>query len=302
MNIININIKTNIIDINIHEDNFINICKHLDIETFIFFMCSCKYFFNMRKTYLKFLTEVQKYKNYNQDSNFIAVLLNSYFDININIDNICKDKMSPINTNIINRQKIINTLNIFKYYCISNDILKLELNEFTKYYCIHENISEKYFQTICQKYDKFYKIICMVFQFKWYKTNIDILQLYDIAYNIKMKKNTNLYNNLLSFTFTFTNNNNIKDTLVFLVNLFESNINKKLNCVILYIIYDYYNIIIENKIIFDINIHEQLINFNMIIKKGKQFINEINNNKDIKLPSNIKNLILNKLLNVVNKL
>lgn len=303
--------KTNIIDMNIHEDNIINICKHLDIETFIYFMCSCKYFFNMRKTYLKFLTEVQKYNN----NNFIAELLNSYFNININKDNISKDNMLACATHTdcececeCKAHKIENTLNIFRYYCISNNISELDINEFTKYYCIHEYISEKYFQIICKKNKNFYKIIVLVFQFKWYDTNIDILQLYDIACNIKMKKYNNLYDNLLSFTFNVNNNNyNIRCTFMFLLNLFESNINYKLNYVIIYILYDYYNMIIKNKIFVNgeqifIPDNEQLPNINMIIEKGYEFINDFNTNKDIKLPNKIKNLILNKIFDVVNEL
>jgi hypothetical protein len=266
----------------------------------------------MRKTYLKFLTEVQKYNNYNQDFNYIAVLLNSYFNININKDNISKDNMLAINTDTDcethNKLKIENTLNIFRYYCISNNISGLELDKFTKYYCIHEYISEKYFQIICKKNKKFIKLIVLLFQFKWYETNIDILQLYDIAYNIKMKKYNNLYDNLLSFKFNVNNNNyNVRDTFLFLLNLLGSNINNKLNYVIIYILYDYYNIIIKNKIIVNgeqifIPDSEQLINVNIIIIKGYEFINDFNTNEDIKLTNKIKSLILNKISDTVNQL
>lgn len=272
---------------NFSEDNILYIIKNLDVVSSIYLLSSCKQFYNMRKVYIKFISEVQKYKEYNQSSNLINVLLNSF----INIEKIHNNIIYIDNKDIkIDEQKIKNTFNIFGYYCMQN------INNILICYNYYEYLSEMYCKAICQKYNYKYKnlnYINKIYDLKWYIININIFELYDITYHIKMKKYKNIYNSLLSLTFK-TNQLYIMDTIHFLVQCFEYNMNTKFNIILIYILYSYIDINIETVI--------KYTNFkNVIIRKSSEFCNSINSKK-INFPNYIKTLITNKLLTTIEKL
>lgn len=272
---------------NFSEDNILYIIKNLDVVSSIYLLSSCKQFYNMRKVYIKFISEVQKYKEYNQSSNLINVLLNSF----INIEKIHNNIIYIDNKDItINEQKIKNTFNIFGYYCTLN------INNILICYNYYEYLSEMYCKAICQKYNYKYKnlnYINKIYNLKWYIININIFELYDITYHIKMNKYKNIYNTLLSLTFK-TNQLYIMETIDFIIKCFKYNINTKFNIILIYILYSYIDINIETVI--------KYTNFkNVIIRKSSEFCDSINS-KEINYPNYIKTLITNKLLSTIEKL
>jgi hypothetical protein len=284
--------KTSIL--NFPEDNILNILQNVDVVSFIYFLSTCKQFYNMRKVYIKFISEVQKYKEYDQSSNLINVLLKSFINIEkmhndiIYIDN--KDITIDNKDITIDEQKIKNTFNIFGYYCTQN------INNILTCYDYYEYLSKMYCKAVCQKYNYKYKhlnYINKIYDLKWYIININIFELYDIAYHIKMKKYKDLNNILLSLKFK-DNQLYIMETITFLVRCFEYKINVKFNVILIYILYSYIDINIEKVMIYT--------NFkNVIINKASEFCNSINNKK-LNLPKYIKTLITNKLENTVIKL
>jgi len=282
---------------NINEDNLLNIVQNLDIITFICLMGSCKHFYNTRKQYINFITEVKEYKNYNNNkNNLINVLLNSY----IYIEKIQNDVVfkNDIENNIMNENKINNTFDIFGYYCIKN-INNISL--YDQYISYYKYLSTVCSNKICQKYNYKYKNLSIlfnnIFELKWYTTNINIFQLYEITYHIKMKKYINVYNNLLSLTFK-NNNYNIIDTIYFLIQIFTFNykILSKFKIIFAYILYHYIDI--------NFNIIYKETNINnctkdIFINNSNNILNSIDN---LKIPKYIKTLITNKLSDTVIKL
>jgi hypothetical protein len=282
---------------NINEDNLINIIENLDIVSFICFMSSCKHFYKTRKQYLNFIIEVKEYKKYsNYNNNFINILLNSYIFIEKLHNNVIFN--NDIENNIMNEDKINNTFDIFGYYCIKN-INNISL--FDQYISYYKNFTTVCSNKICKKYNYKYKNLSIIFnnifELKWYTTNINIFQLYEVAYHIKMKKYINVYNIIRSLTFK-ENNYNIINTIYFLVQIFTFN----------------YKILTKFKIIFAYILYYYIdINFNIIYKDTNKndcskyiFINigniVLNNIDNLKIPKYIKTLIINKISDTVLKL
>jgi hypothetical protein len=280
---------------NINEDNLINIIQNLDIVSFICLMWSCKHFYKTRKQYLNFIIEVKKYKKYN-NNNLINILLNSY----IFIDKIQNDVIynNDIKNNVMNENKINNTFDIFGYYCFKNMNNNSLFDQYISYYKYFTKVCSN---NICQKYNYKYKNLSILFnnmfEFKWYTTNINIFQLYEVAYHVKMKKYKNVYNNLLSLTFK-NNKYNIIDTIYFLIQIFTFNYKtlSKFKIIFAYILYNYIDI--------NFNIIYKETNINnytkdIFINNGNNVLNNID---DLKIPKYIKTLIRNKLLNTIQKL
>jgi hypothetical protein len=222
--------------------------------------------------------------------------LNSYIYIEKLQNNIIIN--NDIENNIMNENKINNTFDIFGYYCIKNINNNSLFDQYISYY--------KYFTTvcsnkICKKYNYKYKnisvIFSKIFDLEWYKTNINIFQLCEIAHHIKMKKYINVYNNLLSLTFK-ENKFKIIDTIYFLVEIFTFNykILSKFKIIFAYILY-YYIDINFNRIYKETNIND--CSKNIFINIGNNILNHID---DLKIPKYIKTLIINKISDTVLKL
>jgi hypothetical protein len=281
---------------NINEDNLLNIIQKLDVVSFICLMGSCKHFYKTREQYKNFINEVKEYKKYYNNNNLINILLNSY----IFIDKIQNDVIfkNDIENNIMNENKINNTFDIFGYYCIKNIDNNSLFDQYISYYKFLTTICSN---KICQKYNYKYKNLSIlfnnIFELKWYTTNINVFQLYEIAYHVKMKKYINVYNNLLSLKFK-DNKYNIIDTIYFLIQIFTFNfkILSKYKIIFAYILYHYIDIN------FNIIYNETNINYNtkdFFIKNAGDVLNHIDKQK---IPKYIKTLIINQLSDTIEKL
>jgi hypothetical protein len=240
---------------------------------------------------------VKEYKKYNDNNNnLINILFNSY----IFIENIQNDVIfnNDIENNIMNETKLNNTFDIFGYYCIKNINNNSLFDQNISYYKYFTKVcSDK----ICKKYNYKYKnlsiVFSKIFDLEWYKTNINVFQICEIAYHIKMKKYINVYNNLLLLTFK-ENKYNIKDTIFFLIEIFTFNYKKlsKFKIVFAYILYNYIDINF-NMIYKETNINNYTKD--IFINNGNNILNHID---ELKIPKYMKTLIINKISDTVLKL
>jgi flagellar biosynthesis protein FliR len=106
-----------------------------------------------------------------------------------------------------------------------------------------------------------------------------------------MKKYKNIYDTLLSLTF-INNQEYIIETIYFLQLYFFNKKNIKLKTMTIYILYSYVNINLNNLI-------KSIEFINNITNKSTDFIDSI---LLIKMPKNIKNLIINKINDTVKKI
>lgn len=255
----------------IPDDNFVNILEKLNIKLFMYFIYTCKTFYIKKKEYINDIIS-------NLDTNLYQCNTNIFNYIDINNENDKNDIINKI------EYKIKNAFNILKYDCIFTE--EGIQDKFV-------NISKLYLQLICKKHNyKYFNIIYdKIYYYKWFLININIFEIYELEYHIKMKKYKNIYNTLLSLTF-INNQEYIIETIYFLQLYFSHKKNIKMRTLIIYILYSYVNMNINNLI--------HSINFkNNIIIKSTDFIDSI---LLIKMPKYIKNLIINKINDTVKKI
>jgi hypothetical protein len=255
------------------DDNFVNILEKLDIKLFMYFISTCKTFYIKKKEYINDIIS-------NLDTNLYQ------YNTNANIFNYIDINSENDKNDIINKieYKIKNAFNICKYDCIFTE--KGIQDKFV-------NISKLYLQLICKKHNyKYFNIIYdKIYYYKWFLININIFEIYELEYHIKMKKYKKIYDTLLSLTF-INNQEYIIETIYFLQLYFFNKKNIKYKSMIIYVLYSYVNINLDNLI-------KNIELINNITIKSTEFIDSI---LLIKMPKYIKNLIINKINDTVKKI
>ena len=257
------------------DDNFVNVLEKLDVKLFLFFISTCKTFYIKKKEYINDIIS-------NLDTNLYQCNTNIFNYIDINNENDKNDIINKI------EYKIKNAFNILKYDCTFNKYL-LEEGIQDKFV----NISKLYLQLFCKKHNyKYFNIMYdKIYYYKWFLININIFEIYELEYHIKMKKYKNIYDTLLSLTF-INNQEYIIETIYFLQLYFFNKKNIKLKTMTIYILYSYVNINLNNLI-------KNIEFINNITNKSTDFIDSI---LLIKMPKYIKNLIINKINDTVKKI
>lgn len=275
--------------LDIHNDLLAQmILKNVPIQTLSMFMSSCRTFHNQRKAYLDQNHTVGLYSEY--DNNMCCL------DIHVN-SHMFNMLMSP-NATDVDSSKIENTTKITGFlYMLDEGRLDDESWSFYDNKC-----DQYYFSLINKQYGYPYKCICQnnlaqLYLLNWWHTNINIYDLYKIIYHIAMRKYKNLKATLKQLKYIKTID--FKSTINFLISFFESQYKKTTNKIaILYIIYDYINMLIEttpfledpHNEIFARTIVAKTDEFAVIIKDFKQF------------PKYIRQLVLDKMNSVTIKI
>lgn len=265
-----------------NDDIFFQIVQHMDIVSFIYLMMSCKQFYNMRKCYFKHIIDMYQYRQFDKTSNLIVSLLNSYIDIDLfRTDNY----ISKIPLTDINESKIKNTVNILSYTMIYKN--NTNLYNYTIKYAISEMICKKYNYIYSKNFNNFtFKLHCY-FDNIWFKSLINIFDIYEIAYHLKNRKYKKILELFMKLEFK-SKDEYIFHTLHHMLEFISNQNSKKFKICLICVLYTFIEINADK--ITAILLRKEIVN------KANELLYDLNKIKE--LPKYIKYYISNKLINV----
>lgn len=221
----------------LNEDNIVHILYDVDIVAFICFLTTCKQLYNMRKACLKFFTKNNQFQAYNK-----AALIPTYLDCYVDLYShaTCwKIITLPQVPDNIDEKKARNTLSLVAFECDADMFIFQEQKRYTY-------LLQLCCKTVCSKFgytyaDKPYGKLYSLFWNAWYKSHICIMDICAIAYHIKNRKYKNLLNCLISLEFRKLSIEYLFDTLQFIINYAEVQLDAKYKAVLIYLIYAFVN-------------------------------------------------------------
>ena len=269
------------------DDNIASIIQNLDLVSAINFLSCTKTIYDERMTYIKYVVEQQKYKEYAKcdQSNLISMLFDSYINIGQKAQ-VCLHQVT--NKNKISYQKTRNSIDILGFYCKDNTDL------FRKYKSNHY-IVELLAKTVCKEYRYRYTspsadLYCLFWK-EWYDVNLHLLDICEIVYHVKHRKYRNLMNTLTTIKFK-KNEENVSQTIQYLVHYVDlkQTSSMMLDIAIVCVLYTFIEqnseIVIKN---------EKLSK--TIIEKAHEFCQNIS--YELRgAPKYLKEFVINKLLHV----
>jgi hypothetical protein len=227
--------------LDLHEDSLLQVSHHLEIVSFIYFLCTCKYLHNQRKAFVRHMNKPHNYAMYDPDTCFISVLMNSY----INLDIYALPCFNAETVGLIelvgklNEVKFQNTMKIINYHASENrDIMSLSRSSYITY------ISSMYCKMVCQKYnyvytDGYYDKVFMLLYDDCHNVEVNLLELCAIAYHIKNRKYQSLLHSLKSVPFK-TPGGKLIQTMKYMLKIVDKDLlGLKMKAAIVSVIYSY---------------------------------------------------------------
>lgn len=272
-----------------------NILQYLDIISYVILKKTCKEF----SKNIKFsdFDIVRKYKEYDDDICLSKIMQNSYINISkLREMKICINEL--IIDDKIEHNKFINSLKLLSFIKYTQDKINIDLN-FMNYTCLHINIIKylcaKYKYTFNKSYiTDIFLFISITLPYKYYEYSIciDIYDLLEIIFHIKLKRRNNIKKSFTEMKIRNTTPQIIINSLKFIIKFYEKiNEKKTMKIVILGILYKIY-IKINN---FDIENENDKLFIKDIKSKAISFINLIKNINKKNVPKVIKNMVIKEI-------
>jgi hypothetical protein len=226
----------NILDL--PEDHVMQCMKTLDVMSFVIFMSSCKYLYNSRFVYMKFVECITQYEEYGISP---FLYLNSY----INMDSF-KNKEDKITMKLpskLDYTRTKNTMNIVGFY--ATEWSEIYDKDARLRFSIYSDLLEMCCKAVCQKYrykyskpyHRLYRTIWSSIQ--WKTCCLNIVDLCEIIYHIKNRRYPKLYNTLCNLQFRAGGYKSAVNTVQYITDYAKYETNHYFKSVLIYLIYTY---------------------------------------------------------------
>lgn len=236
------------------EDSVMQIVNNMDIVSFIFFMSTCKHFYDLRKVCIKFVSDTEAFKHYSQTP-LISMLMNSYLVLTKFRDTEC-EIIGKLPSRI-EHDKIRNTMTIMGYYCEKHPTI------YEYHHTCNTTLLEICCKSVCRKYrykyTRPYHRLYRLFWCDWYLIGVNMIDICELVYHIKNRKYRHVYDTLMNLKFRLVNKQMLYDTVKFVHKYMELEDKKEFNACMIYLIYAYFT--------HDINVLKDLLTDKVRLKK-----------------------------------